>query len=287
MEKRVHEVEWLGNTTREAAIKKVKATAKLVGASDVTEDFNFLENSTLLSNVEKALRLTTERNLQLAGKPVDRFQWRTTAATVNAHHVPFLNQVAIPVGFLQSPVFNMTYHPVRNFGVLGTSIGHEITHGYDSKGRFYDENGSIHLWWTDADDAEFVRRSQCFIDQYSSLELTDDEGQYVINNNCTTTLGENIADNVGLKLAHEGYKAFAEKNPDQHDEVERLFFISFGQMLCHVAKADYIKEAVLKHHHSAPQARINGMMMNSKAFAEAFQCPVESAMNPEIKCEIW
>ncbi|DAZ95072.1 TPA: hypothetical protein N0F65_002966 [Lagenidium giganteum] len=240
------------------------------------------------------MRIFTQNSLQSVGKPVDRFKWLSTGAEVNAFHMPTMNQVVIPVGFLQSPMFNATFHPVRNFAGVGGVVGHEITHGYDSSGRFYDENGSIRRWWTDADDAEFKRRSECFIDQYSQFKLYDDKGEYVINNNGTATLAENIADNGGLKLARQGYKAFAKEHPDllkgfdlTDDEIEKLFFISLGQLYCENSNAEQITTNVLTDNHSISPARVNGMMMNSKGFSEVFQCPAGSAMNPERKCEIW
>ncbi|DAZ95071.1 TPA: hypothetical protein N0F65_002965 [Lagenidium giganteum] len=174
-------------------------------------------------------------------------------------------------------MFNATYHPVRNFGGLGSVVGHEITHGYDSSGRYYDETGSIR---------------RC--DQYSQFKLYDDKGEYVINNNGTTTLSENIADNGGLKLARQGYKAFAKEHPDllkgfdlTDDEIEKLFFISLGQLYCENSNAEQITTNVLTDNHSIGSARLNGMMMNNKGFSEVFQCPAGSAMNPETKCDIW
>ncbi|DBA04045.1 TPA: hypothetical protein N0F65_009392 [Lagenidium giganteum] len=284
MEKRMLEVEWLSKETREAGVKKLKATVRLVGASDVTEKITIDENA-FLANVKRATRFLYDRQLQKTTKP---------AAEVNAAHMFSANKVVIPIAFLQSPIFNATYHPARTFGGVGMSVGHEITHGYDSKGRFYDENGSIRRWWNDADDAEFKRRSECFIDQYSSFRLTDNQGAYVINNNGTTTLGENIADNGGIKLAFQGYKAFAKENPDlvkssdmTDNEIEKLVFISASQFYCTNSNADQVKKWALTDEHTYATARVNGMMMNSKAFAEVFQCPVGSAMNPVTKCEIW
>ncbi|DAZ95086.1 TPA: LOW QUALITY PROTEIN: hypothetical protein N0F65_002980, partial [Lagenidium giganteum] len=294
MEKRVHEVEWLSTETREEAVKKLKATVTLVGASDVVEEYKFDENKVFLANYEHAIRVLTKSTLQSVGKPVDRFKWQSTGAEMIAYHQPNLNQAVIPVGFIQSPMFNATYHPVRTFGGLGLVVGHEITHGYDPNGRYYDEIGNIRHWWTDADDAEFDRRSECFIDQYSAFKLTDDKGEYVMNNNGTTTLSENIADNGGLKLARQGYKAFAKEHPDlvksfdlTDDEIEKLFFISSGQLHCLNSNAEQITKAVLTDEHSIGPARVNGMVMNSKEFSEVFQCPSGSAMNPETKCEIW
>ncbi|DBA01228.1 TPA: hypothetical protein N0F65_010820 [Lagenidium giganteum] len=191
-------------------------------------------------------------------------------------------------------MFNVSYHLVRNFGAIGATIGHEIVHGYGTVGRKFDENGNSRDWWTHDDAAEFESRSQCFIDQYSSFELMDDEGKYVVNNNGERTLEENIADNGGLRLARQAYKKFAKENPEllkgfdlTEDEVEKLFFISMGQMYCSRLDAENIKMIMIDNGHSIGPDRVNGMMMNSKVFSKVFQCPKGSAMNPATKCELW
>ncbi|DAZ96564.1 TPA: hypothetical protein N0F65_011788, partial [Lagenidium giganteum] len=251
MEKRVQELEWLSKETREAAVKKLKTTTRFVGASEVVEEYKFDENEAFLTNLEHAVRLARKAMLNTAGKPVDRSKWMTTDL----------------------------HHPVCNFAGLSSVIGICFVlaqpRDYDSTGRYHDENGSLRRWWTDADDAEFKRRSQCFIDQYSSFKLTDDEGDYVINNTGTMTLGENIADNSGLRLARQGYKLFAKENP-------QLLKGTYNEN----ANAGYIMTNVLADGHRVAPARVNGMMSN-KGSSEVFQCPVGSTMNPETKCEIW
>ncbi|DBA02196.1 TPA: hypothetical protein N0F65_004831 [Lagenidium giganteum] len=294
MEERIPEVDWLSESTRKKAVQKVQATATAVGYSDEMETYTVDENAAYNYNVEYISRQSMKASLAKLGKPVDRKAWSTTAAVVNAFNYPSANQIVIPVGFLQTPQFNASFHPAQNFGGLGVVVGHEITHSFDSNGKYYDEVGSIRNWWSDTDNTEFDKRAQCFIDQYSALPVRDDTGTIVANITGNTTLAENIADNGGLKLAYAGYKLYAKDYPEKlqgfdmtDEEVDELFFLSTAQVFCHKMTAMAVEKNIADDDHSVGSARVNGMMQNNPDFAKVFKCPAGSAMNPSTKCHMW
>ncbi|DBA02194.1 TPA: LOW QUALITY PROTEIN: hypothetical protein N0F65_004829 [Lagenidium giganteum] len=287
MENRIPEVEWLSESTKKEALKKVQATATIVGYAEDVETYPVAENKAYNFNAEHIRRQSRKATLAKIHEPVDRKMWVSTAAVVNAYNNPLVNEVIIPIGFLQTPQFNSSFHPAQNFGGLGVVVGHEVTHSFDSNGKYYDEIGNIRDWWTEADAAEFDKRAQCFIDQYSALSLKDDTGAVVANITGNTTLGENIADNGGLKLAYAGYKLYAKDYPEKlegfditDEEVDQLFFLSAAQVWCHKMTAEAVQENVATDEHSVGSARVNGMMQNNPEFAKAFKCPAGSAMNP-------
>jgi len=165
-----------------------------------------------------------ERAVKRIGQPVDRSEWFMCAAEVNAYYAPSSNQIVFPAGILQPPFFDRRNHPARNFGAIGSVIGHELTHGFDDTGRFYAGDGNLRDWWSNATADEFRTRANCLADQYSAFPTTSvfDSSNVLGNVNGNYTLGENIADNGGLKLSFRAFKQFmatsAQASQDSEDE---------------------------------------------------------------------
>eukprot|EP00455_Lapot_gusevi_P043614 TRINITY_DN532_c0_g1_i3.p2 TRINITY_DN532_c0_g1~~TRINITY_DN532_c0_g1_i3.p2 ORF type:complete len:286 (+),score=139.83 TRINITY_DN532_c0_g1_i3:32-859(+) len=223
------------------------------------------------------------------GKPVDRTLWEMTPSTVNAYYEPTSNSINFPAGILQNPFFDASFSIPVNYGGIGMVMGHELSHGFDDQGRLYDGHGKLTNWWANSTSQAFQQRAQCLIDQYSNFEILP--GVHV---NGALTLGENIADNGGIKTAfnayrsvmpvHEGVRAsrmMAEVTNDQ------LFFISFATGWCTKSTDDYKRLRVKTDVHSPPKFRVIGPLQNLPAFATAFNCPAGSYMNPTNKCQLW
>ncbi|KAK0395996.1 hypothetical protein QR680_001524 [Steinernema hermaphroditum] len=221
--------------------------------------------------------------------PVDRERWVAGAALVNAFYSPNTNEIIFPAGILQPVFYNKEFPRSMNFGGIGVVIGHEITHGFDDRGRLYDNLGNIRQWWDNATIVKFEEKAQCIEDQYSNYVLE----QISMRINGRSTKGENIADNGGLKQAYRAYKKYESHHPTPpqlpgvnltHDQ---LFFLNYAQIWCGTMND---KEAVRKlrtSEHSPGAIRVKGPLSNSIDFSKAFNCPVGSPMNPVKKCRVW
>jgi len=242
---------------------------------------------------------------------VDRSEWFMCAAEVNAYYAPSSNQIVFPAGILQPPFFDRRNHPARNFGAIGSVIGHELTHGFDDTGRFYAGDGNLRDWWSNATADEFRTRANCLADQYSAFPTTSvfDSSNVLGNVNGNYTLGENIADNGGLKLSFRAFKQFmatsAQASQDSEDEedsdddsddkqatlssadADKLFFVSFAQAFCAKASDASMIQRLAVDPHSPEKWRVNGAVMNFGEFARAFSCPAGSPMNPRDQCQLW
>ncbi|TMW55355.1 hypothetical protein Poli38472_013246 [Pythium oligandrum] len=294
MEDHIAKLDWLDDQTRGKAKDKLQKITDLIGHSTQKKSYPFsLERDNYLGNVWAIKNSNWAESLKKIGQPVDRTEWGMSAATVNAYYSPTENQIVFPAAILQPPFYNGGSHPVQNFGAIGAVIGHELTHGFDNSGRHYDGDGNQKEWWTEATAKEFETRAQCMKDQYSSFSAYGDSGKPVGNVNGNLTIGENIADNGGVSLAFDAYHAWAKSGAsfDAHgvkdDEVDKLFFISNGQVWCNAIRDGYAKQLLLTDVHAPKRWRVNGVAMNSPEFAKTFNCPAGSKMNPEKKCKLW
>lgn len=188
---------------------------------------------------------------------------------------------------MQSPFFDAAYPAPMNYGGIGMVVGHELTHSLDSQGRDYNGEGKLEDWWTPSTSTAFQKRVDCIIQQYSKFSPLP--GYFV---NGKLTQGENIADAGGLKTAHSAYLNNYPNDFNQPSIVpglsnEQLFFVGFAQSWCSKLTPNAIKQRILTDPHSPPRFRVNGAAMNLPAFAQAFNCPANTAMNPSDRCQIW
>lgn len=310
MHTRLNHVDWLDNATRVAAKQKLQRVTNLIGHSSAQEHFPFvLSTDELFTNAQTLARYQYDKAVARIGRLVDRSEWFMTASDVNAYYSLMTNQIVFPAGILQPPFFALRRHPARNFGAIGGIIGHELTHGFDNQGRYYDGAGNLASWWSDATETEFQTRTQCLVDQYDSFPVASafNKSHVLGHVNGNFTLGENIADNGGVKLAFQALQDYLagesdqdERSPHELDyndlprdqrlsvaEAEKLFFVSFAQNFCAKTTDAAMVRRLNSDPHSPEQWRINGVMMNSDDFAQVFSCPVGSRMNPEKKCQLW
>lgn len=210
-----------------------------------------------------------------------------TPQTVNAYYLPTKNEIVFPAGILQAPFYTRNHPKALNFGGIGVVMGHELTHAFDDQGREYDKEGNLRPWWQNESLAAFRNHTACMEEQYSQYQV---HGERL---NGRQTLGENIADNGGLKAAYNAYKAWLRK----HGEEQRLpavgltnhqlFFVGFAQVWCSVRTPESSHEGLVTDPHSPARFRVLGTLSNSRDFLRHFGCPVGSPMNPGQLCEVW
>ncbi|MFO0750449.1 MAG: M13 family metallopeptidase [Myxococcota bacterium] len=266
----------------------------LIGYPDKWRAYAFdIRRDDFAGNVLRAQRAEQERLLATVGKPVDRGQWQMTPPTVNAYYDSSLNQIVLPAGILQPPFFGATFHPAVNFGATGGStVGHEMTHGFDDEGAQFDGAGNLVDWWSEPTAKAFEQATRCVVDQYGAYEVVPG-AKPVLKVDGALTAGENIADIGGVKLGFAAYRAWRDGQPVKPPASvegmsdDQLYFLSYGQSWCSKVRPELLTSQAHDNPHAPPEWRVNGVMVDQPGFAEAFQCKAGSAMNPGKRCDIW
>ena len=281
-----HGLDWMGAATKQQAEIKLNGILDKIGYPEHPRDYATVRiaRDTALANAWSASGYELHRQLNKIGKPVDRQEWGMTAPTVNAYYDPQMNTINFPAGILQPPFFDSTMDDAVNFGSIGSVIGHEMTHGFDDQGAKFDAKGNLRDWWTAADTKGFEERTQCLADEYSSFTVLD--GSLHVNGNLT--LGENTADNGGIRIAYTAWLAamkHAGKKVTPADE--KRFFLAYGESWCGQWSDPALRMLVQTNPHSPNQFRVNGVLRNVPEFQQAFQCKPGSPMAPEKRCRVW
>lgn len=234
--------------------------------------------SDYMTNFMLKERLAIEKDFEEISKAPNRRSWGgNSPLEVNAFYGSDANGLWIPAGILQSPFFDAGNSDARNFGSIGSVLGHEMSHGFDDNGRLYDKRGELHDWWSPSTVANYKKRSTCIADLFSTYTVA---GRNV---NGKYTLGEDSADSGGLKFA---YEAFVKKTQRSEDE-KRIFFTSFAQTWCSVERKKSAVSSVLTDPHAPNKFRVIGGMSQFAPFADVFQCPTGAPMAPANRCELW
>lgn len=290
-------LDWMDDETRRAAEDKADAVVDMIGYPEYIKDktklekkyegLNFKEKE-YFQNMRNSDNFHLFKNLETLRKPVDKHKWFMTPSTVNAYYSPSRNQIVFPAGILQAPYYNKKFPKVVNFGGIGSVVGHELSHGFDNSGRMYDKYGNYGVqWWTNRSVEQYKSRSDCMVKQYSQFSYF---GKHV---NGRHTLGENIADNGGLKAAYNAYKEWEKVHgvepplPLLNMTADQTFFLAFAQNWCANIRKQIAIVMLDDDPHSPNKFRVLGSLANSKAFAQAFNCSPGSKMNPTNKCLIW
>ena len=284
--KEVAKLDWLAADTRQRALEKLAAMAHLIGYPKKWRSYDFAIGPVHGVNLLAARRFELARKLGKVGQPFDRSEWEMSPPAVNAYYNPNANQMVFPAGILQPPFFAAGNQVAVNLGALGMVVGHELTHGFDDSGAQFDADGNMVNWWQESDGAEFKRRSQCVVDQYARFEVLPG-----LKVNGRLTLGENIADLGGVKLAFRAYRAL---RATASDEVEadgftedQMFFLGVGQAWCSKRRDEELRRRVKVDPHAPSQFRVNGPLMNLPEFHDAFRCEAGRPMHPEDTCQVW
>ncbi|HYR19583.1 MAG TPA: M13 family metallopeptidase [Myxococcales bacterium] len=280
-ERNLAEVSWMDDAARAASRDKLRKIDNKIGYPERWRDYSTMKigRESLLANLDEAAWFETRRDLAKIGKPVDRNEWAMTPAAVNAYYSPSMNEMVFPAGIMQAPFFKTDAPVVTNHGGLGMVMGHELTHGFDDEGRQFDGDGNLHEWWSPEVSKAFEERAACVADKYEQYVAVDD-----VHLNGKLTLGENIADIGGLKMA---LSALRQKQGRSDARTDRDFFVAFAQSWCTNYRPEAARLQAQINPHSTAQWRVNGPVSDNGDFARTFSCKAGSAMNPEKKCAVW
>ena len=290
MERDVAALPWMDAPTKEKAGRKIASLVNKVGYPESWRDYGPMkvERASWFRNVLSAGRFEMSRQLSKVGKPPDRSEWFMTPPTVNAYYRASMNEMVFPAGILQPPFFNRAAPEAVNYGAIGMVVGHELTHGFDDRGRQFDAHGNLADWWTPGVSAEFDRRASCVADQFAEYESLPG-----VKLNGRLTLGENIADLGGLKLAHAAMQAAGaggEAGPRVAGFTpEQQFFLGYAQAWCSKYREEELRRRAVVDGHSPAKWRVNGPLSNLPSFAAAFRCAEGRPMvrPPARRCEVW
>ncbi|NXE09587.1 NEP protein, partial [Lophotis ruficrista] len=298
--KTLDELTWMDAATKKKAEQKATAIRERIGYPDeiVTDDnklnseyqeLNYKEEE-YFENIIQNLVFTQKKRLKKLREKVDKEEWISGAAVVNAFYSASRNQIVFPAGILQPPFFSASQPKSLNYGGIGMVIGHEITHGFDDNGRNFNENGDLVDWWTEESARNFKELSQCIVYQYGNFSWDLAGGQHLSGIN---TLGENIADNGGVRQAYKAYENFVKKHgkekllPGLEMNHKQLFFLNFAQVWCGTYRPEYAVNSIKTDVHSPGKYRVIGSLQNSPEFSEAFSCTETNYMDPAKKCRVW
>jgi endothelin-converting enzyme/putative endopeptidase len=278
---------WMGEETKKQAMEKLHAITNRIGYPDKWRDYSSLKivRGDALGNSVRSNTFAFQRDLDKINKPVDKGDWPYPPMTVNASYNPLQNNITFPAGILQPPFFDNQADDAMNFGAIGAAIGHELTHGFDDEGAKFDLNGNLQDWWTAKDKEEFEKRTGCVKDQYAGYNALPD-----VKLNGKLTLGENTADNGGLRIAYMALiDSFAGKEPAPIDgfTAEQRFFLGFGNIWCQNRTEQISRYLANIDPHSPGQWRVNGTVSNMPEFREAFHCKAEAPMVRANACRVW
>jgi putative endopeptidase len=287
---------WMSDATKQAAEEKLAMIRNKVGYPEHWRDYSALkvERNDLIGNLERDAVFQRNWNLAHLGKPVDEKEWDMTPPTVNADYAPPMNDINFPAGILQPPFFDPNVDPAVNYGGIGVVIGHEMTHGFDDEGSKYDGKGNLREWQTADDRKAFEQRTSCVADEYSGFDAAPAHGDVPAQKlNGRLTLGENTADNGGLRIAFlalEDALAAQGKSIDEkidgYTEAQR-YFLGFAQVWCENRTDGAARQGALTDPHSPGQWRVNGTVQNFDEFGKAFGCKKGQPMYPESSCRVW
>ncbi|XP_034527088.1 membrane metallo-endopeptidase-like 1 [Ailuropoda melanoleuca] len=295
------ELRWMDEASKKKAQEKAMNIREQIGYPDyileegnkhLDEEYsnlNFSEDQYFENSLQN-LKAGAQRSLKKLREKADQSLWIIGAAVVNAFYSPNRNQIVFPAGILQPPFFSKEQPQALNFGGIGMVIGHEITHGFDDNGRNFDKNGNMLDWWSNFSAQHFQEQSECMVHQYGnySWDLADNQ-----NVNGFSTLGENIADNGGVRQAHKAYlKWMAEGGKDQQLpglelSYDQLFFINYAQVWCGSYRPEFAIQSIKTDVHSPLKYRVLGSLQNLAAFADAFHCAQGTHMHPHERCRVW
>ncbi len=281
---RLEQLDWMSEETKAKALEKLAKFNVKIGYPDKWTDFGKLAISSanmFYENILEASKWELEHNMEKLYKPVDKLEWHMNAHDINAYYSPTMNEIVFPAGILQAPFYSQDQSLAENLGGIGAVIGHEITHGFDDKGRLYDASGNLNDWWTESDASNFESRSAKLENLFNGFKYFD------MNVNGKLTLGENIADLGGITFSLKTLERLVE--PEHlREQIAQLFFQWAKIWRCNITD-DSLKSQLLTDPHSPTQLRVNGILQNLDEFYEVFEIQPEHPMYlaPEMRSKIW
>lgn len=268
---RIANLTWMNDTTKINALVKLNSFTVKVGYPDKWRDYSKLTidpAKSLYDNVAAATYVETLRNLEKFGKPVDKSEWGMTPQTVNAYYNPTTNEICFPAAILQAPFFDVNADDATNYGAIGVVIGHEMTHGFDDQGRNFNADGNMVDWWTAGDSKRFTAAAEKLAAQFDQITVVGE-----LKANGHLTLGENIADQGGLRISYDAFKTtqqFQEgKEIDGFTPAQR-FYLSYGRIWAEHMTEEAIYQQTKSDPHSIGRNRVNATLRNIDTWYDAF-----------------
>jgi putative endopeptidase len=290
MDQDLDTLDWMSPATKAKAKVKLHAVADKIGYPDHWRDYSKLTvvRGDAFGNAQRAVEFENSRELAKIGQPVDRGEWGMSPPTINAYYNPSMNDINFPAGILEAPFYDPHATDAENYGHIGGIVGHELTHGFDDQGRQFDANGNLSDWWTPEDAKKFEEKTDCEVKEYDSFVAVAD-----VKLNGKLTLGENTADNGGLRLAYIAFLADAKRKSidltskqDGYTPLQQ-FFVGFGQNWCGSTRPEQLRLQVQTDPHSPQRFRANGVVQNMAEFGQAFGCKPGQPMMPVNACRVW
>ena len=278
------DLSWMDDVTQQRAIDKKNTLVNKIGYPDEWKNYSALE-VTADGHLQNAINATLFEHAEViarASKATDRSLWLMPPHMVNAYYHPLLNEMAFPAGILQPPFFDAERPSAMNYGAIGMVMGHELTHGFDDQGSQFDPEGKVRDWWAPEARERFEERTGCVADfygKYEPIEGTPINGQL--------TNGENSADIGGARVSYRAWKATGDTATVPGLTGDQLFFVSFAQGWCSLAKDEYLQMQMASDPHSPAEYRVLGTVSQLPEFHQAFNCAEGSPMRPAQQCEIW
>ncbi len=285
----IDNLEWMSDETKARAREKLATFTVKIGYPDKWKDYSTLEIDPALSywqNRKRANAWHSDDSMAEAGKPVDRSKWNMTPQTVNAYYNPSANEICFPAAILQPPFFNPDADDAVNYGAIGVVIGHELTHGFDDQGRQFDKQGNLADWWTEADATAFNRLAEVLVAQYDAIEVMPG-----LNADGRFSLGENIADQGGLRVAHTALRNAldgTEPAPIDGFTADQRFYLAYAALWAQNIRDEEIARLTKIDEHSLGKWRVDGAVKNLDTFYRAFDITGGAMyLAPEQRVVIW
>ena len=286
---RIRAASWMNDSTKTKALEKLQAITRKIGYPNKWDDYKGVEISAddYMASLRSTRTYGYNKMINRLGKPVDPDIWLMTPSTVNAYYSRSNNEIVFPAGILQPPFFNKDADDAVNYGAIGVVIGHEITHGFDDKGRLFDDKGNMNDWWTKEDAEKYEAQSAAIIDQFNNYEVMKD---LFINGELTQ--GENIADLGGLTISYNAFKKTAEGQSEELIDgltPDQRFFLSYAKVWMIKSTDETLRQQVLTDPHPPARYRVNGPLSNLSEFYTAFNVqPGDALYKPDsLHIRIW
>uniref|UniRef100_UPI00266C027C M13-type metalloendopeptidase n=2 Tax=uncultured Alistipes sp. TaxID=538949 RepID=UPI00266C027C len=270
-------LDWMSDATKAKAQEKLASFRVKIGYPDKWKDYSTLTidpEASYWQNIKAASLWSTLDNLRKFGKPVDREEWLMSPQTVNAYYNPTTNEICFPAAILQPPFYNSDADDAVNYGAIGVVIGHEMTHGFDDQGRNFDKDGNMNNWWTEADAEAFKKKTAVLVDQFDAIEVLPAQGdQPAIHANGSLSLGENIADQGGLRVAYTAMKnaqAGVEPEPIDGFTAAQRFYLAYATLWAQNIRDEEIARLTKLDVHSLGKWRVDATVRNLQTFYDAF-----------------
>jgi putative endopeptidase len=288
LEDRIKKLDWMSDETKAKALEKLSKFNVKIGYPDVWEDYSTLdlrEDDSFVEMLRKCSKFIRDKNFSRLYLEPDKNKWFMSPQTVNAYFNPTKNEIVFPAAILQFPFFDLKMSNAENYGGIGVVIGHEITHGFDDKGSMFDGDGNMKMWWTADDKTAFENKGQYFIEEYEKFLVNDKPL------NGKLTLGENIADHGGVKIAFNALMVHYDKQGRNEDDeslkAEQKFFLSFARIWRSKTRPEHEERQRASDPHSPPKARVNVTLANIKEFHNAYNITENDTMYRSQLPNLW